>query len=157
MLLRDVAASAPQEPARNQPVTTTDALKLVGIVLVLIDHHGFFFDPQNSWLRLFGRGAAPIFFFLIGFARARQVPWTWFAFGSLITAVTIWKAGSLSGAMINILINFALLRALLLPLVEHHVIGRPWAVALLIAACLPLIPSWTDCSNTVRRDGSGPS
>jgi hypothetical protein len=127
-------------PLRGTSVTTTDVLKLVGIVFVFIDHHGYFFDPENMWWRLFGRVAAPIFFFLIGFARTRKVPWTWLAFGLVLTVVNAWKAESLWGPMVNILINFALLRALILPPVERHVMGRPLAVALLIAGCLPLIP-----------------
>jgi hypothetical protein len=131
----------PDTPATPpRPVTTTDLLKLVGLVLVLIDHHGYFFDPANPWWRLVGRVAAPIFFFLIGFARTRRVPWTWLAFGIPLTAINALQAGSLAGAMVNILINFAILRALVLPLVERHVMGRPVAVALLVGVCLPLIP-----------------
>jgi len=135
-----VSTAVPFPRDQDRLVTTTDLLKLVGIVFVLIDHHGYFFDPGNMWWRLFGRIAAPIFFFLIGFARTRRVPWTWLAFGILLTAVNAWKAESLSGTMVNILINFALLRALVLPPVERHVMPRPAAVALLIAGCLPLIP-----------------
>ena len=56
------------------PVTTTDLLKLAGLTLVLIDHYGLFFDPNADWWRVVGRGAAPVFFFLIGFARTRTVP-----------------------------------------------------------------------------------
>ncbi len=124
----------------GRPVTTTDLLKFVGIVFVLVDHHGYFFDPANMWWRLFGRVAAPIFFFLIGFAQTRRVPWTWLVFGAVLTAVTTWKAGTLSGTMVNILINFAILRAIVLPLVERFVIPVPLAMALLVAVCLPLIP-----------------
>ncbi len=123
-----------------RPVTTTDLLKLVALLFVFVDHHGYFFDPANPWWRLFGRVAAPIFFFLIGFARTRRVPWTWLAFGGLLTAINALEAGSLGGTMVNILINFAILRALVLPAVERHVMARPLAVALLVAGCLPLIP-----------------
>jgi hypothetical protein len=123
-----------------RPVTTTDLLKLVALLFVFVDHHGYFFDPANPWWRLFGRVAAPIFFFLIGFARTRRVPWTWLAFGGLLTAINALEAGSLGGTMVNILINFAILRAFILPAVERHVMGRPLAVALLIGGCLPLIP-----------------
>ncbi|HEX2552412.1 MAG TPA: TraX family protein [Microvirga sp.] len=129
----------PDTPAAR-PVTTTDLLKLVALVFVFIDHHGYFFDPANPWWRLFGRVAAPVFFFLIGFARTRRVPWTWLAFGIPLTAVNALEAGNLAGTMVNILINFAILRALVLPAVERHVMARPLAVALLIAGCLPLIP-----------------
>ena len=135
-----MTASALRLPLQDRPVSTTDLLKLLGIVLVFVDHHGFFFDPENMWWRLFGRVAAPIFFFLIGFARTRRVPWTWFALGILLTAINAWKAESLWGTMVNIMINFALLRALVLPSVERHVMQQPLAVALLMAGCVLLIP-----------------
>ena len=75
-----------------RPVTTTDAWKLFAIVFVLVDHYGLFFDSDEMWWRLFGRLASPVFFFFIGFARTRTVPWTWVAFGLVLTAVDYWTA-----------------------------------------------------------------
>ena len=60
---------APAVPAR---VGTTDWWKLAGLALVLADHYGLFFDPDTDGWRVVGRIAAPIFFFLIGFARTRR-------------------------------------------------------------------------------------
>src|SRR3954447_328831 len=68
-----------------RPVTTTDLWKLVGLVLVLIDHWGLLFADDPSW-RVVGRAAAPIFFFFIGLARTRQVPWSWVILGLGLTA-----------------------------------------------------------------------
>ncbi len=127
----------------SRPVTTTDAWKLVGLAFVLVDHTGLFFDPENTWWRLFGRIAAPIFFFLIGFARARAVPWTWLAFGVALTIADYLASESLAETTVNILVHFALLRWLLLPLWERWVMPHPWRVAALAALCLPLIP-YTD-------------
>jgi hypothetical protein len=120
----------------HQEVTTTDVLKLIGVISFLVDHTGFFFDPANLWWRLFGRIAAPIFFFLIGFASTRAVPWTWLAWGLALTALTraLWGV-----AMLNILLNFALLRFAVLPVVERHVMARPLPTAGLVAACVLLI------------------
>jgi hypothetical protein len=137
--LREAIADAPAS-ARERPVTTTDVLKCVAILLVLVDHHGFFFDSANPWWRLFGRVAAPIFFFLIGFAQTRRVPWTWLALGAALTAIDALKVERLADTMVNILINFALLRAVVLPLVERHVMPKPVAVALLVGICVPLFP-----------------
>lgn len=120
-------------------VTTTDAWKLFAITFVLIDHYGFFFDSYEVWWRLFGRLASPVFFFFIGFAHTRTVPLSWIAFGILITAVDHWTSGGRS-VMINILINFALLR-LVLPAVEAHVMPYPWRLALVVAASAALIPA----------------
>lgn len=132
-------APRPSVPAGPRPVTTTDALKLVALVLVFIDHHGYFFDPGNPWWRLAGRPAAPVFFFLVGFSRTRHVPFSWLAFGLALTAINAAKAESLAETMANILLNFALLRALVLPLAERWTSARPWTAALLAALCLVLL------------------
>jgi hypothetical protein len=121
-----------------RPVTTTDAWKLFAITFVLIDHYGFYFDSYDVWWRLFGRLASPVFFFLIGFARTRAVPLSWIAFGILITAVDHWTSGGRS-LMINILINFALLR-LVLPFIEAQVMPHPLRLAIVVAASAALIP-----------------
>ena len=119
------------------PVTTTDAWKLFAIVFVLIDHYGLFFHPDEMWWRLFGRLASPVFFFFIGFARTRTVPLSWLVFGALITAVDYWT--SPRDLLINILINFALIR-LVRPAVEAQVRPYPLRLAALAAACAAVIP-----------------
>jgi hypothetical protein len=136
----ELASENPRVPATllPRPVTTTDAWKLFAIVFVLIDHYGFFFDSDEVWWRLFGRLASPVFFFFIGFARTRAVPWTWVAFGVLITAVDYATATDRQ-VLVNILLNFALLR-LVLPHVEAHVMPYPLRLAALAAASAAVIP-----------------
>jgi hypothetical protein len=123
----------------SRPVTTTDLWKLVALVFVLVDHTGLFFDPENNWWRLFGRIAAPVFFFFIGFAHTRTVPWSWLAFGAVLTLTDYLTSEGLTDTTINILLNFALLRWLVLPLLERHVLPHPWRLAVFVATCLPLI------------------
>lgn len=125
--------------ATARTITTTDALKSLGIVFVLVDHFGLFFLDNDLWWRLFGRTASPIFFFLIGFARSRVVPWTWLAFG---IGITVSSYLTFSGGVLtlNILLNFALLRAIVLPAVERYAIGHPWRIGLLALVCILLIP-----------------
>ncbi|HEY8382171.1 MAG TPA: TraX family protein [Microvirga sp.] len=120
-------------------VTTTDVLKFVGVAAFLIDHYGYYFAPDENGWRLVGRMAAPIFFFLIGFARTRSVPWTWFAFGAALTALSAWAAQSLTDVLLNILLNFALLRLVVLPVVERIMVRRPVPLAMLVVGCILLI------------------
>jgi hypothetical protein len=128
------SSSAPLLQATR--VTTTDLLKVIGVATFLVDHYGFFFHTDELWWRMFGRVASPIFFFLIGFARTREVPWTWLVFGLVLSASQAWTMELYN---LNILLNFALLRFAVLPLVERFVMPRPWAIALLAFACIPLI------------------
>ena len=128
--------------ALQRPVTTTDVWKLFAIACVLIDHYGLYFAPEEPWWRLFGRLASPVFFFFIGFARARRVPWSWVVFGVLITAVEYWTTGGRSMTL-NILLNFALLR-LALPSVEAHVVDHPVRLAILVIVSAALIAPLDD-------------
>lgn len=43
-----------------------DYLKVFAIITMIIDHIGYFLYPEIMWLRVIGRLAFPIFFFLIG-------------------------------------------------------------------------------------------
>lgn len=55
-------------------LTSYDLLKTIAIILMVIDHIGFFFYPDESWFRVLGRLCVPIWFFLIGYARTREIP-----------------------------------------------------------------------------------
>lgn len=121
------------------PITTTDLLKIAGLVFVFADHFGLFFSPDEDWWRVFGRAAAPIFFFLIGFARTSAVPKSWLVLGAILTALDFYVSDDLEDVTLNILFNFALIR-LALPYVETYVLPRRWAVAALAAFCAGMIP-----------------
>lgn len=121
------------------PVTTTDLLKLAGLSLVLVDHYGLFFDATADWWRVAGRGAAPVFFFLIGFARTRNVPWMWIILGTILTALDAFTANGLEDVSLNILFNFALIR-LVSPWIERHVLPLRWGLPALAMGCVALIP-----------------
>jgi hypothetical protein len=117
-------------------------LKAVGVAVLLIDHYGLYFDPDQTWWRVFGRMAAPIFFFLIGFARTRSVPWTWIAFGAVLTALDVWTSWADDGLRdlnLDILLHFAVLRFAVLPVVEQILLRRP-AAPFLVIGCGFLIP-----------------
>ncbi len=124
-------------------VGTTDVLKCVGVVALLVDHYGLFFSPDELWWRVAGRVAAPVFFFLIGYARPHPVPRAWIAFGIALTALDAFTSydaeDGFNDVSLNILLNFALLRAAVLPFVERHVLRRPLALAAFVAACVILM------------------
>lgn len=55
-------------------LTSYDLLKTAAIILMIVDHMGYYFFPEESWFRIFGRLCVPIWFFLIGYARTRDIP-----------------------------------------------------------------------------------
>jgi peptidoglycan/LPS O-acetylase OafA/YrhL len=129
-------------PALPRAVTTTDLWKAAAIVLVLVDHYGLYFVAEPAPWRLAGRLAAPVFFFLIGFARTGRAPWSWIVLAGLLTGVRMLTEPGPGDQFANILLSFALLRLVILPAVRPCVMPRAWGVAALILASTALIP-WT--------------
>jgi hypothetical protein len=112
--------------------------KLAGLVFVLVDHYGLFFAEDEAWWRVVGRLAAPVFFFFIGFARTRSVPLSWLALGAILTVTDVLTSQGAEEVSLNILLHFALLRWMLLPLLETRILGRPSRVAAFIVLCTAL-------------------
>jgi hypothetical protein len=70
-------------------LTSYDVLKTVAVVLMIIDHVGHFFYPEEMWFRVFGRMCVPIWFFLIGYAKTKGVPLT-YLLGGVVLAFASW-------------------------------------------------------------------
>lgn len=139
-----MTTAEPRLPA--PPVTTTDMLKAVALLLILVDHIGHFLADDWPILRVIGRLGVPIFFFLIGFARTRDIPWRWLALGLLLTAVDYLWLGGIEDLQLNILFNFALIR-LALPMLERFITCAfgPVAIVLLASAlAMPFVNPWIE-------------
>lgn len=61
----------------SHTITSYDVLKTVAVITMIFDHVGLYLWPEAEMLRVFGRLSAPLWFFLIGFARTRDVPFSW--------------------------------------------------------------------------------
>ena len=55
-------------------ITSYDLLKALAILLMIVDHVGYHFFPEELWFRLIGRLCIPIWFFLIGYSRTVFIP-----------------------------------------------------------------------------------
>jgi peptidoglycan/LPS O-acetylase OafA/YrhL len=152
MPFASIAGSQPENAQssggeRILAVTTTDLLKVIGVAAFLLDHYGLYFDPNQDWWRVFGRLAVPIFFFLIGFARSRSIPWSWVALGSALTALEVWTSwdDGLPGMSLNILFNFLILRLAVLPLMERVMLAQwRWLVLPILVIGFVLLISVSD-------------
>jgi non-ribosomal peptide synthetase-like protein len=122
-------------------VDNTDWLKTSAIIFVLVDHFGHFFMEDDRWWAVFGRLAAPPFFFLMGYAETRAVPRHWLWLGIILTLLNSWNA-DWTWVAPNILLSFALIR-LARPHVQMLVKRHGWAAfALLVFAFVAvLVPS----------------
>ncbi len=71
-------------------LTSYDFLKAIAILLMVADHIGYHFYPDETWWRVFGRLCVPIWFFLIGYAKTREIPKTiWLGAGALVLSSLI--------------------------------------------------------------------
>lgn len=98
-------------------LTSYDFLKFAAIALMIVDHIGNFFYPEEMWWRVLGRFSAPIWFFLIGYARSRDLPlsmWGGMVFLALINFVC-----GLSLLPVSILGSMLLFRIILDPVMNH--------------------------------------
>ena len=122
-----------------RPVDNTDWLKTAALVMVLVDHFGYFFMEDDQWWGVFGRMGAPPFFFLMGYAHTRTVPFRWIWLGVGLTVLDSWNNGWTWVAP-NILLSLALIR-LARPYVQALVQRHGWvAFAVLVAAFLAILP-----------------
>ncbi len=119
-------------------VTSYDLLKTLAVIFMIIDHVGYYFYGEENAYRIVGRGCAFILFFLIGYARTRELQTRlWIGFFIL-------EAGHFTAGLpifpVNILISFLLIRFTIDKLMGH-VIAKPaifWAVNLgLLLFALP--------------------
>ncbi|MBL4805062.1 MAG: hypothetical protein JKY71_09370 [Alphaproteobacteria bacterium] len=70
-------------------LTSYDLLKTLAILLMLVDHAGYFFFMDEMWFRVIGRLSVPIWFFLIGFSTTREVPKLFWIAAVLVMLSTI--------------------------------------------------------------------
>jgi len=103
--MHDATRSGP----RPHAVDNTDWLKTAAIIFVSVDHFGFFFMEDELWWSVFGRFAAPPFFFLMGYAESRAVPLHWIGIGVILTLLESWNA-DWTWVAPNILLSFVLIR-----------------------------------------------
>ena len=68
-------------------LTSYDLLKSFALLLMIIDHVGYYFYPENEWFRVIGRASMPIWMFLVGYANSRDLSKPlWIGAGLLIAA-----------------------------------------------------------------------
>lgn len=92
-------------------LTTYDLLKSFALLLMILDHIGYYFYPENEWFRVIGRASMPIWLFLVGYARSRDLSKPlWVGAGILILSNFIFGGGVFP---LNILATIIFVRLLL--------------------------------------------
>lgn len=131
-------------PALARPFNTWDLLKFLALALMIIDHVGAFFMDNNEIWRAIGRGSAPLWFFLIGYAPRQRVD------VALVTAAAVLTIGQLYFGRallpVHILWVFIAWRAVLFLADTHPQLAQRWGWLAALALLLldPIIaPYWS--------------
>lgn len=120
-------------------VDNYDWLKTAAIILVAVDHFGYFFMENADWWSVFGRMAAPVFFFLMGYAQTRTVPLRWIWLGIILTLLDSWNA-DWTWVAPNILLSLALIRVAR-PHMKNLIHHFGWiSFALIVCALCMMLP-----------------
>lgn len=121
----------------GRTLNTHDGLKILATLLMIIDHVGIYFLDDNSFCRLMGRGAAPLFFFLVGYSGKVHLSAFLIVYGIILS----FTGGILADHIwINILLNFVVIHFLLqyAPLERLPLMIRLIAFVVLTALTAPV-------------------
>lgn len=95
----------------GEVINSYDLLKLFALITMFIDHLGFFYFPEENWMRLVGRLSFPCWMFLIGYANTRRL-----SMDIIVGAAILLAHNVIMGQYIfplNMLITILTVRALL--------------------------------------------
>ncbi|MGB4056885.1 MAG: TraX family protein [Alphaproteobacteria bacterium] len=92
-------------------ITSYDFLKFFAVATMIVDHLGAYFYPDDMWWRAVGRLSAPVWLFLIGFAKSRDLSPPLWVGASLLVVASFLFGGNIFPA--NILILFVFIRPLI--------------------------------------------
>jgi hypothetical protein len=68
-----VIAGAKDKKPLPADITSYDLVKAFAVIIMIIDHIGYYFFPEQLWWRAVGRVGFPVWFFLAGHASGRDI------------------------------------------------------------------------------------
>ena len=137
----NVACMASSQQTKTLPdaLTSYDFFKALAIVLMIIDHIGVYFYPEESWFRVFGRMCVPLWFFLIGYARSRDMGKSlWIGGGILIAANML---AGLYVLPLNILFSMLICRFLLDNVMRYALVNLNSLAAVSLMMTVLILPT----------------
>ena len=114
-------------------------LKALALGLMLLDHIGFYFFPDQDWFRVLGRLCLPIWCFFIGYANTRRI-----GRDLIVGAIALIGMSMLTGYSvfpINILLTFILIRLCFDKVTDFMNLSRDNLVIALFIILVALLPS----------------
>lgn len=121
-------------------ITSYDLIKAAAVIIMVIDHVGFYFFPYDEWWRAVGRIGFPVWFFFVGHASGRDFPFWLIAGAAILAAVS--AAVSMPVFPMNALVTIILIRLLLDPMMAFAGRGtNELAMTMFVLVMLTLVTS----------------
>ncbi len=128
------------KPNLPKEITSYDVLKALAIITMIVDHLGYYFFPEEVGLRLIGRMSLPIWMFLVGYAKSRDLGLSIWVGAFLCMGAEILFGGEIFA--VNILFSIILVR-LVLDYTMRQMFDSPATIWIVPALLIMLaIPSW---------------
>lgn len=120
-----------------ESLTSYDFAKTLAVGLMIVDHLGYYFFPEETWLRVIGRLCVPIWFFLIGYARSRDLSPRLWAGALILVAANIITGMSI--IPLNILATIIAARLVIDPVMTRVLARRElyWPMMVIFLLLVP--------------------
>lgn len=124
---------------RGKDLTSYDLVKTLALILMVIDHIGYFFFPQTEILRVLGRACVPIWCFLIGYSNTREIKNSLIIWAGLLLLSNFIFGGFIFP--LNILFSFMIARLVLDALAQRMFQGWQPLLAITLILVVLISPS----------------
>ena len=122
-------------------LTSYDLLKAAAVIIMIIDHLGYYLFLEEPWFRAIGRIGFPVWFFLVGYSRGRD-----FSVSLFIGAALLVASNFLCGMSIfplNALVTIILIRLILDPLMAMALKNPVFMLLTIVAVTGLIVPSFS--------------
>lgn len=120
-------------------VTSYDLIKAVAVIIMICDHIGFYFFPENEWWRAFGRIGFPVWFFFVGHASGRDLSPR--LIGGAVMLAVVSAIVSMPVFPLNALVTIILIRLLLDPVMRYAAQGTGPLIQVMVVLTLLALPA----------------
>lgn len=120
-------------------LTSYDLIKAAAVIIMVIDHIGFYFFPYDEWWRAVGRIGFPVWFFFVGHASGRELSPRLLGGAAMLAVVS--AIVSMPVFPFNALVTIILIRVLLDPVMNYAGRGVGPLTQVMVALALVALPT----------------
>lgn len=131
-------------PQSRTALTSYDLLKTFAVITMIIDHAGYFFFPEDPTFRAIGRLCVPIWFFLVGYAKSRNIGETMLIGAGILVLQNVFLGFPM--LPFNVLVTIMLVRLCLDKVMQRGAGGLLLlaAIGMVMAVAVPASDAFTE-------------